>query len=313
MQAAGPSNYERHETFTEEIILDNSLWAECYYSSTLSSECRIMSEDSIPDGALLAADEILDALAQLGITDGQVVSILTSNDDPSNTPKDAVASYADRLYRATGELSDEERTSIIRNIVAQSNKSITTDHTYHHKKNLEPLLNDRLNDFGWGFEFQSIGDNGWIEPDSTHPRAIKLVVTSAGTEEHHAATFRYPPNETARMASNQFMALATALNDTVFREIGVRLLYLPLGDDSYNWLLLSEADLSELQAKHGTNLSFSGEPLILRSPRYEYSWKQVAESPTLHHMEAFGVPEPDDVYKIEDNYDLQNPTTQLLW
>lgn len=272
-----------------------------------------MTERHLSDEALFAADEILEALELFSIEDERVFDAVPEYDESVTTPRAAVASFADRSYSATDGLDATEKTDVLRTILAWSDRSITTDHTYHHKRTLEGPLDDRLGDFGYGFEFRSIGVDEWVEPDSTHPRAFRFVVTDDETGTSETAAFRYPPNENARTASNQFMALAAALNDTVFSEIGLQMCYLPLGSDSYNWLVISRDRFAELESEYGENLAIWGDPLIRRRPKYGYSWKQISESPTLDHADAFTVPEPDDVYKVEEEYDVQNPTTQQLW
>lgn len=272
-----------------------------------------MSESRLPDEALIAADEILEALEEFGIENEQVFDAVPECDDSVTAPREVVASYANRRYLNEGDLTTTEKSDTLRAILASSDHSITTDHKYHHKRNLESPLNNRLEDFGYEFEFQSIGADEWVEPESTHPRAFRFVATDRETGTNVTAAFRYPPNKDVRTATNQSMALAAALNDTVFDDIGLQMLYLPMGDDSYNWLLISQDRLDELEADYGENLEILGESLIRRCPKYGYTWKQIPKSQTLDHADTFDVPEPDDVYKIEENYDVQNPTIQQLW
>ncbi|WP_224214527.1 hypothetical protein [Natrinema longum] len=179
-----------------------------------------------------------------------------------------------------------------------------TDHTYHHKRNLEFLLNEALAEFGYGFEFRSIGADEWIEPEHPdHPRAFRLVVVDETDEPVATAAFRYPPTDGAQ-PSNMFRALGTALNDTVLAAIGVRMLLLDEGSGSFKWIVVDRATLETLESEYGPRLEAFGDPLVRRGPEYEYGIHGIDTSAAIVHQSEFGVPEPDETFTIEDHYEL---------
>jgi len=253
--------------------------------------------------ALVAAEDVVDMLRLFGLDDGQIEEAVIEAPESTEDLVEAVAIQGEQV-NLLGTKSDvaAAKTGLLQDLLVESALGVATDHAYHLKSNLEYPLDSALAEYGYGFEFRPVGSDEWTEPDhEDHPRAFRLVVTD-GTEPVSTTAFRYPPHD--GYPSNLFRALGCGLNDTVLEEVGLKFLLLAEGSDSFDWMLLDAETVATLEDEYGHRLEVFGEPLVRRGPSYKYGWDGIDRSLAVDHKSEFGVPEPDDTYKIETIYDL---------
>lgn len=259
--------------------------------------------DSPSAEAIAAANEVLEVLYRLGLEDSQIDEAVIEAPESAESLVEAIAIQGERV-NSLGTRSDVAagKTGLLQSLLVESALGVSTGPAYHLKTNLEYPLDTALAEYGYGFEFRSVGSDEWIEPDhEDHPRAFRLVVTD-GSDPVSTAAFRYPPHE--RYPSNLFRALGCGLNDTVFEDVDLQLLLVANGRDSFNWVLLDTETVTMLEDDYGPRLKIFGTPLVSRGPSYTYGWDGIDRSLAVDHETAFGVPEPDETYKIEDEYNL---------
>lgn len=272
-----------------------------------------MSERTPTDEAIAVAEDIVAVLRRCGFSDEEIVNGAVEAPDAATTPVDAVAHQCEVLYGGGNGVNPTAsvKTRVLQNVIGQSVRGITIDVPYHHKKNVEFQVDDGLHEFGYGFEFRTVGAEDWIEPDDEHhPRAFQLTVLDDTGETVSTAAFRYPPYDGIGHATTNFRALGVALNETVLDEIGVTILLLDIGDDVFHWVLFDSEALEPLESEYGPRLEIFGEPLVNRGPTFKYGWDGIDSSVATDHESVFGVSEPQDTFKLEEAFDVETSTQE---
>ncbi|RZH66875.1 hypothetical protein [Natrinema altunense] len=264
-----------------------------------------MARDSPSDDAITAAADVVDVLRQFGLSDEEIVGgAIEAPDSIRDATKAVAVDGAVVRGLGTGGDPDRAKTGTVRGVLSESGRGVTVDNMYHHKRTLEVPLDRALAEFGYGFEFRSVGSDEWIEPEHPdHPRAFRLVVVDDANDPVATAAFRYPPTDGAH-PSRLCRALGTALNDTVLAAIDVRMLLLDDGSGSFKWVVVDRETLETLASAYGPTLAAFGEPLVQRGPEYKYGFREIDRSAAVDHQSEFGVPEPEETFAIERAYDL---------
>jgi hypothetical protein len=140
---------------------------------------------------------------------------------------------------------------------------------------------------------------------TAHPEAFYVVLNDARTgEELERVSFRPPPAITDRDAVMNHYATAFAMNETLLRDRDVELVELVgYPGDHTKFAVVETERLDELEEAYGDGCPLFGQELVNRDFALDALAQYDPESASSHE-DAFGVPEPDETFKLEDDTSL---------